>query len=46
MPDTNGTVSASLRPWTAGLTINQTLFNGMKTGNQVRQAESQVQARA
>ncbi len=44
MPGTSDTVTASLRPWTAGLTINQTLFNGMKTGNQVRQAESQVQA--
>ncbi len=34
--------SARLYPWSAGLTINQTLFNGFKTGNQVRQAEAQV----
>jgi outer membrane protein len=36
--------SASLRPWSAGLTLNQNVFNGFKTGNQVRQAEAQVQA--
>jgi outer membrane protein len=35
--------SANLRPWSAGVTISQNLFNGMKTGNQVRQAEAQVQ---
>jgi outer membrane protein len=34
--------SANLYPWSAGLTLNQNLFNGFKTGNQVRQAESQV----
>jgi outer membrane protein len=31
-----------LRPRTAGLTVNQTLFNGLKTANMVRQAEAQV----
>jgi outer membrane protein len=34
--------SANLHPWSAGLTLNQTLFNGFKTGNQVRQAEANV----
>jgi outer membrane protein len=43
-PGINDPVSSSLRPWSAGVTINQTLFNGMKTGNQVRQAEAQVQS--
>jgi outer membrane protein len=33
-----------LRPRTAGLTVNQTLFNGLKTANMVRQAEAQVNA--
>jgi outer membrane protein len=37
-------LSANLRPWSTGVTINQNLFNGMKTGNQVRQAEAQVQS--
>jgi outer membrane protein len=36
--------SATLRGYTAQLTINQVLFNGFRTGNQVRQAESQVQS--
>src|SRR5262245_17591440 len=31
-----------LRPRTAGLTVNQTLFNGLKTASTVRQAEAQV----
>ncbi len=44
MPGVTDTVTANLKPWSAGLTINQTIFNGMKTGNQVRQAESQVQS--
>jgi outer membrane protein len=43
LPGGGDPLTASLRPWSAGLTINQTLFNGMKTANQVRQAESQVQ---
>ena len=36
--------SALLKPWTAGLTVNQTLFNGFKTSSTVRQAEAQVRA--
>ena len=28
--------------WTIGLTVTQTLFNGFKTANSVRQAEAQV----
>jgi outer membrane protein len=43
-PGINDPVSSNLKPWSAGVTINQTLFNGMKTGNQVRQAEAQVQS--
>ena len=39
----DGTVQTDkLRPWSAGVTVSQTLFNGNKTANQVRQAESQV----
>src|SRR4051812_15722800 len=34
--------SATLRAWSAGVTASQTLFNGFRTGNGVRQAESQV----
>jgi outer membrane protein len=34
----------NLRPWSASLTLNQTILNGMKTSNSVRQAEAQVQA--
>lgn len=34
--------SQLLRAWTAGVTVNQTLLNGFKTANSVRQAESQV----
>ena len=34
------TQSATLRGYTAQLQIKQTLFNGFKTGNQVRQAEA------
>lgn len=39
-----GTEQATLRGYTAQLTITQILFNGFRTGNQVRQAESQVQS--
>src|ERR1700674_3941025 len=39
-----GEVSSTLKPWTAGVTINQTIYNGLRTGNAVRQAEAQVQA--
>src|SRR5882672_9016602 len=43
LPDSTSQ-SALLKPWTAGLTINQTLFNGFKTSSTVRQAEAQVRA--
>jgi outer membrane protein len=43
LPDSTSQ-SALLKPWTAGVTISQTLFNGYKTGNTVRQAEAQVRA--
>ena len=43
LPDSGGTQSANLRPWSAGATITQNIFNGNKTANQVRQAEAQVQ---
>src|SRR5258708_2019108 len=36
--------SAQLKPWVAGITLNQTLFNGYKTGNTVRQAEAQIRS--
>ena len=36
--------STLLKGWGAGLTLNQTLFNGFKTANSVRQAESQVRS--
>jgi outer membrane protein len=41
LPD-GSSQSALLRPWMAGVTLTQPLFNGFKTGNSVRQAESQV----
>jgi outer membrane protein len=41
LPD-GSTQSAVLHPWMAGITITQPLFNGFKTANSVRQAESQV----
>jgi outer membrane protein len=34
--------SANLRPWSATAAVSQTLFNGFKTANTVRQSESQV----
>lgn len=41
----NNTVqTAALKPWTIGLTVTQTLFNGFKTANSVRVAELQVQS--
>jgi len=43
LPGSSGSVSANLRPWSAGATISQNLYNGNKTANQVRQAEAQVQ---
>jgi len=36
----------TLRTWTIGLTVSQTLFNGFKTANTVRQSEAQVQSGA
>ena len=36
--------SANLKPWTIGVTVTQTLFNGFRTANSVRVAELQVQA--
>src|SRR3954471_9017315 len=40
-PD-NTVQTATLRTWTIGLTVSQTLFNGFKTANSVRQSEAQV----
>jgi outer membrane protein len=39
-----GSQSATLHPSMAGITITQPLFNGFRTANSVRQAESQVRA--
>src|SRR6476620_3178948 len=36
--------SATLKPWTVGLTVTQTLFNGFKTANSVSVAELQVRS--
>lgn len=41
LPD-NTMQSATLKPWTIGVTVTQTLFNGFKTANSVRVAEFQV----
>jgi outer membrane protein len=43
LPDSTSQ-SAQLRPWIAGITVNQTLFNGFKTSSTVRQAEAQVKS--
>lgn len=43
-PGNPNNVNATLKPWSAGVTINQSLFNGFKTANSVRQAEAQVQS--
>src|SRR5450432_3564835 len=43
LPD-NTVQSATLKPWTIGVTVTQTLFNGFKTANSVRVAELQVQS--
>lgn len=43
LPD-NTMQSATLRPWTIGVTVSQTLFNGFKTANSVRVAELQVKS--
>ncbi len=36
--------TANLSTWVIGLTVTQTLFNGFKTANTVRQSEAQVMA--
>ena len=41
LPD-NVVQTATLRPWTIGVTVSQVLFNGFKTANSVRVAEFQV----
>ena len=41
LPD-NTIQTATLRPWTIGVTVTQSLFNGFKTANSVRIAEFQV----
>src|SRR5215472_4838425 len=43
LPD-NTVQSATLKPWTIGLTVTQILFNGYKTANNVRVAEFQVKS--
>ncbi len=43
LPD-NTIQSATLKPWTIGVTVTQTLFNGFKTANSVRVAELQVRS--
>src|ERR1700737_4637359 len=43
LPD-NTIQSATLKPWTIGGTVTQTLFNGFKTANSVRVAELQVRS--
>jgi outer membrane protein len=41
----NNTIqTATLKPWTIGVTVTQTLFNGFKTASSVRVAELQVQS--
>lgn len=43
LPD-NTMQSSTLKPWTIGVTVTQTLFNGFKTANSVRVAELQVRS--
>ena len=43
LPD-NTIQSANLKPWTVGVTVTQTLFNGFRTANSVRVAELQVRS--
>lgn len=43
LPD-NTIQTARLKPWTIGVTVSQTLFNGFRTANSVRVAELQVQS--
>src|SRR5882757_8930382 len=42
-PD-NTVQTATLRTWTIDLTVSQTLFNGFKTANTVRQSEANVRS--
>jgi len=41
LPD-NTVQTATLKSWTIGVTVTQTIFNGFKTANSVRQSEAQV----
>jgi outer membrane protein len=41
LPD-NTVQTATLKSWTIGVTVTQTVFNGFKTANSVRQSEAQV----
>src|SRR5260221_1877182 len=43
LPD-NTIQTAALKPWTIGVTVTQTLFNGFKTANSERVAELQVRS--
>lgn len=43
LPD-NTVQTATLKPWTIGVTVTQNLFNGFKTANSVRVAEFQVRS--
>lgn len=43
LPD-NTIQGATLKPWTIGVTVTQTLYNGNKTANSVRVAEFQVKS--
>jgi len=43
LPD-NTIQGATLKPWTIGVTVTQTLYNGNRTANSVRIAEFQVQS--
>lgn len=43
LPD-NTLQTATLKPWTIGVTVTQNLFNGFRTANSVRVAEFQVLA--
>jgi len=43
LPD-NTIQTATLKPWTIGVTVTQTLFNGFRTANSVRVAELQVKS--
>jgi outer membrane protein len=43
LPD-NTVQSATLKPWTIGLTVTQVLFNGYKTASSVRVAEFQIRS--